>query len=358
MQKQALERIREIGFPTRKSEDWLRYPVECLSKVKALDFIRDGSEHVEASDFSKLLEAAGLSEKDFSIESETSLSALLPVAMGARPFVKSVPEGSSESGILKAHDEFSHTVFRIGDGAKVSLEILENKIDREISAERLDFFVGENAELELFSTEEGHASEMKFRTVRIRAKKNSKVHILDLNRTSSLRRSEVLSSLDGEGAEFGYRSLQIVGGETGEYDFIRVQHNAPRCKSRQFVRNLLSGSSNVAYDGGVTAGKDCPGTDSSELVNTMLLSDDAKVFVKPTLKIYHDDVACSHGNTVGALDRESIFYLESRGIDKKRAEDLLIRAFAKDVISEHPFSAGRKRLEAVLDKAFALDFRA
>ncbi len=353
MQEEAIKRIREIGLPTRKSEDWIGYPVARIAALKALAPIQEDSAFAaeNAADFHAIFEA-GLAEESFGIASETSLSALLPIALGAKPFFQNVASGKTESGILKARDEFSHTVFLVGDGAKVSLEILENRIEREVSAERLDFFVGKNAELELFSSESGHASETKFRSIRIRQAKGSKVHLLDLNHTDSLRRIDLSATLDGEDAEFGFRSLNIVGKTAGEHDFIRVLHNAPNCKSRQFVRNLISDAASVSYDGGVVAGKDCPGTDSSELVNTLLLSDDAKVFVKPTLKIYHDDVACSHGNTVGALDRESIFYLESRGIERKRAEELLVRAFAKDVIAEHPFQAGKNRLFAVLDKTF------
>lgn len=351
MRKEAFERIREIGFPTRKSEDWLAYPVARLAGPKVLDSIRQGVLPASDRDADDS-ETRALSANDFRIDSETSFSALLPMALGARPLVREIAAGETENGILKARDEFSHTIFYIGDGATVSLEILENKLEREISAERLDFFVGENATLELFSTESGHASELKFRTIRIRQGKNSQVHILDLNRTDSLRRTDVETRLEGEGSRFGFRALNIVSGETGEHDFVRVFHNAPKCESRQFVRNLISGRANVSYDGGVTAGKDCPGTDSSELVNTLLLSDDAKIFVKPTLKIYHDDVACSHGNTVGSLDEESIFYLESRGIERNRAENLLIRAFARDVIAEHPFEAGRRRLSPLLDASF------
>lgn len=347
MQKAAFERIRQIGFPTRKSEDWLAYPVSRLAGPKALDPIRGGV----LPDFAKTPAsgAKALSASDFQIDSETNFSALLPIALGAKPFVREVAAGEKENGILKARDEFSHTVFFIGDGATASLEILENGLEKEISAERLDFFVGENATLELFSTESGHASEIKFRSIRIHQGKNSRVHILDLNRTESLRRTDIEAFLDGEESRFGFRALNIVSGEANEHDFVRVFHNAPKCESRQFVRNLISGKANVSYDGGVTAGKNCPGTDSSELVNTLLLSDDAKIFVKPTLKIYHDDVACSHGNTVGTLDKESIFYLESRGIERDRAQNLLIRAFARDVIAEHPFEAGRRRLLPLLD---------
>lgn len=342
MRTEAFARLKTLGLPTRKSEDWHYYPTAKLSSSKALALLLSG-EAPAASD-----------EKgpdDFGIASETDFSALLPIAFGAAPFIKKIPDGASENGILKARDEFSHTVFYIGKGAKVSLEILENKNSRELSAERLDFFVGEGATLELFSTEEAHDGELLFRSIRVHQAQNSNVNILDLSRTGSLRHTDVEAWLDGENANFGFRALNLVTGSAHENGFVRIHHRQPNCTSRQFVRNLIAGSATVSYDGEVIVGENCPGTDSSELINTMLLSDDAKIQVKPVLKIYHDDVSCSHGNTVGSLDRASLFYLESRGISPERAEKLLIRAFAQDVLSEHPESAGRDRLQKVLGVA-------
>lgn len=351
MQKEALERIRAIGLPTRHSEDWNYFPISLLAQAEGLRFIADPSIPIEPKDNrnEERLSQAGISPKDFQVESETDFAALLPIALGAQTLVKNIGKGESENGILKAHDEFSHTVFRIGDGARVSLEILENKIPRNLSAERLDFFVGANAQLELFSTEESHAGELKFRSIHVFQSENSQVDILDFNRTESVRRIEVKVLLNGENARFAFRELNRLSGEASENGFVRVQHNAPQCKSHQFVRNLLSGASSMSYDGGVIASANCPGTDSSELVNTILLSDDSKVRVKPTLKIYHDDVSCSHGNTVGTLDEEAIFYLTSRGIEKEKAEALLQQAFAKDLIAEHPGKAGRERLFKLLN---------
>lgn len=351
MQKEALERIRELGLPTRRTEDWHYFPTARLSACKGLSFIEDRSVPVPECDSSRAQSpAANFREEDFGIKSETDITALLPMAMGAKVLYKEIRSGE-ECGILKPRDPFSHTVFRIGNGAKVSLEILENKSPRELSAERLDFFVGEGATLELYSTEAGGASEIKFRSIRVHQGKGSQVEIIDFNRSESLRRIDVEAHLSGEGALFGYRELNILRKDSDGNGFVRVFHEVPQTKSRQFIRNLLSGSARLSYDGGVTAGADCPGTDSSELINTMLLSDDAKVSVKPTLKIYHDDVACSHGNTVGAFDEESLFYLESRGIDRRRAKELLIRSFAAEVVREHPFAAARARIGKLLETA-------
>lgn len=355
MQKEALERIRELGLPGRKVEDWYKFPTSNLAAYKSLEFISNKELPVEIDNASNVerLSESNLHTADFGIEKETDFSALLPLALGAKSFVKVIADGASENGILKAHDEYSHTVFRIGKGAKVSLEILENKIERELSAERIDLFVDEDAELELFSTEVGHKQELKFRTIRVHQKKGSKVHILDLNRSDALRRTSVEDYLEGEAADFGFRALNILHGTSAEHDFVRVFHHAAQCSSRQFIRNLLFDETAIHYDGGVVAGEGCSGTDSSELINTMLLSDDASVHVKPTLKIFHDDVACSHGNTVGTLEEEPLYYLQSRGIDRKHAEELLIGAFAKDLIAEHPFEPGKQRLFKVLSEVLA-----
>lgn len=351
MQQKALEKIRNLGLPTRKSEDWHYFPVAKLSTCKSLNFIGNASDFspIDNAEESNNPPSGAFCETDFGIDCETDFSALLPIAMGAKCFFKEIAPCANESGILKAHDEFSHSAFRIGTKAKVSLEILENKLSRSLSAERLDFFVGEDAELELFFSEEGHSEELKFRNIRIHQEKGSKVHILDFNRSKALWRFDIQTSLLGETAEFGFRALNILNGSANGNDFVRVAHLAPQCKSRQFVRNLLSDNATLNYDGGVTAAPLCPGTDSSELINTMLLSDEAKIQVKPTLKIYHDDVACSHGNTVGALDAESIFYLQSRGIAQERATELLLRAFAKELLAEHPNEATVRRFDKLLD---------
>ena len=84
-------------------------------------------------------------------------------------------------------------------------------------------------------------------------------------------------------------------------------------------------------------------------MNTILLSEDSSVSVKPVLKIYHDDVECTHGNTCGELDSEQLFYLTSRGIPVKTAKEMLTRAFAKELFMPLEDSPAKKRLEQVVE---------
>ena len=71
--------------------------------------------------------------------------------------------------------------------------------------------------------------------------------------------------------------------------------------------------------------------------------------MKPVLKIYHDDVECTHGNTVGELDAEQMFYLVSRGIPQEKAKMMLISSFARELFYPLPDSPAKKRLLQVLE---------
>ena len=88
------------------------------------------------------------------------------------------------------------------------------------------------------------------------------------------------------------------------------------------------------------------GTDARQQNHNLLLSRDAVVDTKPTLEIFHDDVKCAHGATVGRLDDTALFYLRSRGIGAAQARELLVRAFAREVSDRVPVEALRARFDA------------
>jgi Fe-S cluster assembly protein SufD len=79
-----------------------------------------------------------------------------------------------------------------------------------------------------------------------------------------------------------------------------------------------------------------------------VLSEDASINTKPELQIWADDVRCTHGATIGQLDAEAIFYLQSRGIGREQARDMLTYAFARDIVERIRVEALRDRLERLL----------
>jgi len=169
----------------------------------------------------------------------------------------------------------------------------------------------------------------------------------NISRKFSLAENEGLSILSfnsqndlsvelcGEGAVFEYRSLCVFGEEKNVEQKIRVVHKVQNTKSYLFARHILSDNSKAIFNGIIEVGKHSSNVSSRQLVNSMLLSPTAKVISKPELKIYCDEVECSHGNTCGGLDEDSLFFLQSRGMDLEQARRILLRAFAAEVAKGH-----------------------
>lgn len=131
----------------------------------------------------------------------------------------------------------------------------------------------------------------------------------------------------GEGAHLALTGV-IVGGGSETHEIVtRVTHAEPDATSTQTVRAILGQKAVGSYLGKVAVARGAQGTDGSQSVKAMLLDRTATANLKPELEIYADDVKCAHGATVGELDKQSLFYLASRGLPPAEAKALLLRAF-------------------------------
>lgn len=329
--KAAQARINALGMPKRNNELWSFFPVNKIPNV------------IEG--------AAGDSAEncaDFGIANETDIAALLPLAKSAPAMSKVFAAGETEMGIIKSRDDFGHSIFTIEKGSKVSLEILDNKVAHDIAAERFDISIEEGGQLEIFFANPANELPLQFRHFSIKQAANSKVVFCNILQDSGIGRISVDCDLNGEGANFDYRSLSILKGCASKHQRLTIRHNAPNTVSNQFVRNLLDENAYVSYDGSVIVGENCSNVNSSQLVNSILLGEGASVSVKPVLKIYHDDVECTHGNTCGELDADQMFYLTSRGIPAESAKKLLMKSFAKELFLNLEDGPAKKRLVQVL----------
>ncbi len=111
-----------------------------------------------------------------------------------------------------------------------------------------------------------------------------------------------------------------------------VNHIEPHCESHQDYKGIYAGNSTGVFNGRIIVEKEAQKTDAFQQNNNILIDDKATINSKPQLEIFADDVKCSHGCTIGQLDEEAMFYLQSRGIAKKEAQALLMYAFANNVI--------------------------
>ncbi|MBT4033247.1 MAG: Fe-S cluster assembly protein SufD [Candidatus Marinimicrobia bacterium] len=151
---------------------------------------------------------------------------------------------------------------------------------------------------------------------------------------SNLTRSNLEVSFTGPGAEAVLRGVYL--GDEKQHLDVRtyLDHAHPHCSSDQHFRGILNGHSRGVFNGLVLVREHAQKTDAQQSNKNLLLSRDARIDTKPQLEIFADDVKCTHGATVGELDSDALFYLQSRGIDQKDATLMLTRAFAAEVTQE------------------------
>ena len=163
-----------------------------------------------------------------------------------------------------------------------------------------------------------------------------------------LARVEVHARLAGAGAMAHLNAAQLLGGSQHSDFTTVIRHDAPATASRQTVKNVLTGHSKGVFQGKIEVARIAQKTDGYQMNQTLLLSRDAEIDSKPQLEIYADDVKCSHGATVGELDADQLFYLQSRGIPAEAARNMLIRAFLSEALDPITHEGARAAMEAAV----------
>jgi len=139
--------------------------------------------------------------------------------------------------------------------------------------------------------------------------------------------------LDGEQASCTLNGLYVVKGQQRVENHTRIDHLKPHGTSRELYKGILSDQSQAVFDGLIVVQPGAQKTDSVQTNRNLLLSKEAKANTNPELKIFANDVKCKHGATIGQLQPESLFYLRSRGIPEEAARQLLVSAFASEMIN-------------------------
>lgn len=140
-----------------------------------------------------------------------------------------------------------------------------------------------------------------------------------------------------------------LGSERQHIDhYTLVHHIEPDCESHQDYKGIYDGRSVGVFNGKIIVDKIAQKTNAFQQNNNLLISDTATVNTKPQLEIFADDVRCSHGCTIGQLDNDALFYLQSRGIPKKEAAALLMYAFANNVLESVKNAALSNRVKDMI----------
>ena len=161
-------------------------------------------------------------------------------------------------------------------------------------------------------------------------------------------RNEVMAELRGEGGECTLNGLYLVDGSRLVDNHTTILHAKPHCDSHELYKGILDNQARAVFNGKIIVAIDAQKTDAKQTNKALLLSEEAQINTKPELEIFADDVKCTHGATIGQLDPDALFYLRSRGLDREQARDVLIHAFASDLVHRIAITPIREQLDAVL----------
>lgn len=167
---------------------------------------------------------------------------------------------------------------------------------------------------------------------------------------ASIARNDAHTLIDAPGASCTLHGLYMTHGEQHQDQEISTTHAKPGGSSDQYYKGILAGNSHAVFSGKVIVERDAQKTEANQKDLNLLLSRGAEIDAKPSLEIYADDITASHGATAGHVDRDSLFYLQSRGVDEESAKGILVRGFAEEMLNEFEPQSLNEFIEKVIDE--------
>ena len=398
MRQCAIERFDALGFPTTKNEDWhftsvgpiveAAYPVRTApgGEVKPEDLepftfgatewptivFVNGVFSPALSSLDNVPEGVRVSDLATAIRDgdplvERHLSKIAPYELHA--FTALNTAFTVDGAVIRIAKEFDverpiHVIF-VSDALAAKTQTNPRTLivaERHSKATVIESYVstGEasyftNAVTEVLLEDGANLSHLKIQresprafhvgTIEADQKRDSHYQSFSFSTGAALARTNVYTTLDGEGAGATLNGLYMLDGEQHCDHQTRIEHAQPNCFSRELYKGVLDGASHGVFNGKVYVHPIAQKTDGKQTNNTLLLSERAQVDTKPQLEIFADDVKCTHGATVGRIDETALFYMKSRGINRDLARRLLTYAFAAEVLETIEVDAVREKLE-------------
>jgi Fe-S cluster assembly protein SufD len=213
--------------------------------------------------------------------------------------------------------------------------------------------LGEHAVLDHYRIQCEGAAAYHVGAVHVRAQRSATCAAHSISAGAALARNDVVAVLDGDGAECTLNGLYIADGQRLVDNHTTIDHARPHCGSREMYKGILADRARGVFNGKIIVRPDAQKTDAKQTNRALLLSEDAQINTKPQLEIFANDVKCTHGAAVGQLDAEALFYLRSRGMHEGAARQILVHAFAADVLNRLPLDTVRVAIEGRLQQQLA-----
>ena len=224
----------------------------------------------------------------------------------------------------------------IAPGAEIEIWKTEIGLDNASHFINLvtEVVICENAHLKWTNSQEMNHNTGHISSFNISLKKDASAKYNSFEFGGGFVRNDIHTHFDEPNGDCEINSLFIPNGKQHIDISTMVHHKNPLCSSRQLVKGILGGNSTAVFRGLANVYKEAGKTDAQQNNKNLILSPSARVNSIPQLEIYEDDVKCSHGSTTGQIEEEALFYLQSRGINRTDAMELMVRGFANEVLDK------------------------
>jgi Fe-S cluster assembly protein SufD len=363
--RHALAHFNEMGLPTRQSDDWKYtdlsrfaldtfHPIQTLNQTVFLD--NPESIHpllIDPKSSQQWVFYNGQALKEFSptlflmdkfntpgFETyfKNSLQALnqafhhngaylaLPKKSVIRDPIYIVHLIDPETAPIMGHPK---NIITLAENAHATLvEIIVNRGKQSSFTNTVtNIKLAKNATLSHLFLQRSDAPSTQIAHIHIEQAENSCYRGTAITLGGSVNRASFQIDLNGTHAECEFQSLELAAQHTQMDIHLTVNHYQPQCESRTVTRGVIKDHAKSTFTGKIVVHKNADKTIASLENKNMLLSPQAEANTRPQLEIYNHDIQCSHGATIGHLDPDALFYLQSRGVPKEEAEQLLINSF-------------------------------
>lgn len=234
-----------------------------------------------------------------------------------------------------------------GEGASFTLieRYLSVHAGRYLTNAITEVFAGAGAQVQHYRVQQESTRGYHIGSWLIEQQADSRVTTHNVALGGSIARTDIRVRLNGAHACCGLNGVYVLNGRQHIDNHTKVDHLVADTTSKEFYKGVLDGRSRAVFHGRVVVHPDAQRSDAHQQNKNLLLSADAEVDTKPQLEIYADDVACSHGATVGQLSDEALYYLRTRGVDERTARSLLTFAFANELIDKFELAPLRSYVE-------------
>ncbi len=398
--KTAIQHFVTTGFPTTKNEDWKYTDLASVASTQFLPVVKPG--HIPAGRIDPYLVegqnilvfvdgyytpalskrlphgnqvlvenlSASMHERDFPSEKylaqyasvEKNSFAALSTAFLRDGALISVPDNTVVEDPLqiifcsseRAEPYIVHPRILVVAGKNSQFRLIETHIGCGegvyFSNAIAEIVLGENSILEHERVQDETHRASHISTTYVHQSRASGYTSHNFTLGGSLTRNDIVVELDGEGGEATLNGLYLGTGNRHVDNHTVIDHVRPHCSSHELYKGILAGRSRGVFNGKIVVRKDAQKTDAKQTNKNLILSDEASIDTKPQLEIFANDVKCTHGATVGQLDDEAMFYLRSRGIPVDESKNILVYAFASDLLDRISDEPIRDKIREVLTR--------